>query len=198
MGPSDFGAKVARKLDADRLATVWARLAGQVGRLEQTGRPVVYQAADLTVADIPLSFEAAERTARIAFDRQGKVALPAAKPYLSSASSTVARPPPGRRPRILTRSPFMPDQVFRCADGHLFTASWLKMLVLSVHLVDSKWTRCPVDHRWRTVSRISPHSLSQTQLREATQNRFQPGGATSPAAITVRVRPGAAARVRSG
>jgi hypothetical protein len=70
----DFGENVARKLDADRMATAWARLAGQIGRLEQTGRPVVYQAADLTVADIPLSFEAGERTARIAFDRQGKVA----------------------------------------------------------------------------------------------------------------------------
>lgn len=70
----DFGETVARKLDADGLAAVWARLAGLIGRLEQTGRPVVYQAGDLTVADIPLSFEAGERTARIAFDREGKVA----------------------------------------------------------------------------------------------------------------------------
>jgi hypothetical protein len=69
----DFGEN-ARKFDADRLAAGWARLAGLVGRLEQTGRPVVYQAGDLTVADIPLSFEAGERTARIAFDRQGQVA----------------------------------------------------------------------------------------------------------------------------
>ncbi len=70
----DFGETVARKLYADGLAAVWARLAGLIGRLEQTGRPVVYQAGDLTVADIPLSFEAGERTARIAFDREGKVA----------------------------------------------------------------------------------------------------------------------------
>lgn len=69
----DFGEN-GRKFDAGRLAAHWARLAGQIGRLEQTGRPVVYQAGDLTVADIPLSFEAGERTARIAFDRQGQVA----------------------------------------------------------------------------------------------------------------------------
>jgi hypothetical protein len=69
----DFGEN-ARKFDAGRLATAWARLAGQIGRLEQVGRPVVYQAGDLTVADIPLSFEAGQRTARIAFDRQGQVA----------------------------------------------------------------------------------------------------------------------------
>lgn len=70
----DFDDNVARKLDAGRLAAAWALLAGQIGRLEQTGRPVVYQAGDFTIADIPLSFEAGERTARIAFDRQGKVA----------------------------------------------------------------------------------------------------------------------------
>jgi hypothetical protein len=70
----NFGENVARKLDADQLAAAWARLAGQIGRLEQTGRPVVYQAGDHTVTDIPLSFEAGERTARIAFDPQGKVA----------------------------------------------------------------------------------------------------------------------------
>jgi hypothetical protein len=70
----DFGENVAQKLDADGLAAAWARLAGQIGRLEHTGKPVVYQAGDLTVADIPLSFEAGERTARIAFDCQGKIA----------------------------------------------------------------------------------------------------------------------------
>lgn len=70
----DFGENVARKLDADRLGAMWAQLAGQVGRLEQAGRPVVYQAGDLTVADVALRFEAGELTARIAFDRQGYIA----------------------------------------------------------------------------------------------------------------------------
>lgn len=71
---ADFGEAVARKLGAGQLAAVWARLAGTAGRLEHTGRPVVYQAGDFTVTDIPLSFEAGERTARVAFDRHGKVA----------------------------------------------------------------------------------------------------------------------------
>lgn len=70
----DFDERVARRLDADGVAAVWAQVAAQVGRLEQTGRPVAYQMGDFTVADIPLSFEAGERTARIAFDCQGKVA----------------------------------------------------------------------------------------------------------------------------
>lgn len=69
----DFGGN-GRTFDAARLAAHWAQLAGQVGRIERTGRPVVYQAGDHTIADIPLSFEAGERTARIAFDRQGQVA----------------------------------------------------------------------------------------------------------------------------
>jgi hypothetical protein len=70
----DFDENVARQLDADGLAAVWAQLAGQVGRLEKTGRPVVHQAGDFTITDTPLCFEAAELTARISFNRQGKVA----------------------------------------------------------------------------------------------------------------------------
>jgi hypothetical protein len=53
---------------------MWARLTGMIGLLEQMGEPLAYQAADLTLVEVPLSFEAAERTARIAYDREGKVA----------------------------------------------------------------------------------------------------------------------------
>jgi hypothetical protein len=70
----DFDDRVAQRRDADGVATAWARLTGMVGLLEQVGEPVAYQAGDLTVVDIPLSFEAAERTARIAYDQDGKVA----------------------------------------------------------------------------------------------------------------------------
>jgi hypothetical protein len=66
----------------------------------------------------------------------------------------------------------MADQIFRCPDGHLFTAAWVKVLILSVHVGGSTWTRCPVDHKWRTVSRVNPNSLSNTELDEARQNRF--------------------------
>ena len=70
----DFDETVARKLDAEGMAVVWARLTGMIGRLEQVGESVAYQGGDLTLVDIPLSFEAAERTARVCYDRDGKVA----------------------------------------------------------------------------------------------------------------------------
>ena len=70
----DFNEKVAQKLDAERLAVMWTRLTGMIGRLERTGEPLAYQAGDLTLVDIPLSFEAAERTARVTYDHDGKVA----------------------------------------------------------------------------------------------------------------------------
>jgi hypothetical protein len=70
----DFDDRVAQKRDADGMAAAWARLTGMIGLLEQVGEPVAYQAGDHTLVDIPLSFEAAERTARIAYDREGKVA----------------------------------------------------------------------------------------------------------------------------
>ena len=70
----DFDDRVAQKLDADRVAVMWARLTGMIGLLEQLGEPLAYQAGDLTLVEVPLSFEAAERTARIAYDREGKVA----------------------------------------------------------------------------------------------------------------------------
>jgi hypothetical protein len=70
----DFNDRVAQKLDAEGVAVMWARLTGMIGLLEQMGEPLAYQAADLTLVEVPLSFEAAERTARIAYDREGKVA----------------------------------------------------------------------------------------------------------------------------
>lgn len=70
----DFDDKVARRLDAERLAVMWARLAGMLGQLERIGEPVAYPAGDLTLVDVQLSFEAGERTARISYHRDGKVA----------------------------------------------------------------------------------------------------------------------------
>jgi hypothetical protein len=69
----DFGDRIAGKLDADHLAASWARLAGMIGQLEQTGRPTAFQAADVTIVEVPLYFEAGERTGRVTYDRDGKV-----------------------------------------------------------------------------------------------------------------------------
>lgn len=70
----DFGDRIAQKLDAEGVAALWARLTGMIGQLEQIGEPVAYQAGDRTLVEVPLSFEAAERTARISYDRDGRVA----------------------------------------------------------------------------------------------------------------------------
>jgi len=70
----DFGERIAGKLDADGLAVSWARLAGMLGQLEGMGEPAAFQAGDRTVVDVPLSFEAGERTGRVSYDHAGKVA----------------------------------------------------------------------------------------------------------------------------
>src|SRR5487761_284540 len=60
------------------------------------------------------------------------------------------------------------DQVFRCSDGHLFTAAWPKMVIMSLHFgIGTKWTRCPVDHRWRLVDRVNSNDLPESGLAEA-------------------------------
>lgn len=66
----------------------------------------------------------------------------------------------------------MNDSVFRCSDGHLFTAAWLKIVFLSVHLGNAVWLRCPVDHKWRTASRASVNTLTEAELDEAKRYRF--------------------------
>jgi hypothetical protein len=70
----DFGERIAAKLDADGLAATWAGLAGMLGQLEGMGEAVAFQAGDRTVVDVPLSFEAGERTGRVSYDPGGKVA----------------------------------------------------------------------------------------------------------------------------
>jgi hypothetical protein len=66
----------------------------------------------------------------------------------------------------------MAVMVLRCSDGHLFTATALKLMFLSVHVIDKVWLRCPVDHKWRMASMIPVGALSDTDLYEAQQHRF--------------------------
>jgi len=70
----DFDETVAAGMSAAQLAATWAQTVGLVGRYEGMGEPVSHQAGDHTVVDIPLSFEAGELTARVAYDGDGKVA----------------------------------------------------------------------------------------------------------------------------
>jgi hypothetical protein len=56
------------------LAAAWAQVIGMAGRYERRGTPLVYQASDYTVADVPLFFEAGERVGRVSDDRGARVA----------------------------------------------------------------------------------------------------------------------------
>jgi hypothetical protein len=69
----DFDEKMLEVVDADRIALAWAHTIGEIGRYERMGDPVAYQAADATLVDVPLYFEAGDRTGQVAFGRDSKV-----------------------------------------------------------------------------------------------------------------------------
>ncbi len=65
------------------------------------------------------------------------------------------------------------DEIFRCSDGHLYTATWVKASLLSLHLGFGRHIqRCPVDHHWRTASRVNVNELTDEQVAEARQHKF--------------------------
>jgi Protein of unknown function (DUF3887) len=70
----EFDQRLRERVDAVRLASGWAHTVGMVGGFERTGEPFAHRAADDTMVNIPLHFEAGEGTATIRFDRDGKVA----------------------------------------------------------------------------------------------------------------------------
>jgi len=62
------------QVDESRLGGGWARTVAQVGSYERMGEPFGYRIDDeFTAVDIPLLFEAGERTGRVVFDRGGQV-----------------------------------------------------------------------------------------------------------------------------
>lgn len=69
----DFDENMRERVDADGIARGWAQNAGMVGGLDRIGEPLAYPAGDGTVVDIPLYFEAGERTGRVSFGRNGKI-----------------------------------------------------------------------------------------------------------------------------
>ena len=71
---SGFDQRMAKALDARRLAAAWAQVVGMAGAYEGMGEPVAHQVGDCTVVDVPLRFEAAELTGRVSYDRAGQVA----------------------------------------------------------------------------------------------------------------------------
>jgi hypothetical protein len=71
---ADFNETMAEQLPASRLAGAWAQVIGLVGSYQGMGEPMARQAGDLTIVNIPLTFEASEMKGRVVFDPDGKVA----------------------------------------------------------------------------------------------------------------------------
>jgi hypothetical protein len=56
------------------LPAAWAMVIGTVGTYEGMGQAGARQAGDLTIVDIPMTFESGEMKGRVVYDKQGKVA----------------------------------------------------------------------------------------------------------------------------
>jgi hypothetical protein len=69
----DFGEKMLEAVSADRIALAWAQTVAHVGSYERMGEPIVFQANEATVVEIPLFFEAGDWTGQVTFDREGQV-----------------------------------------------------------------------------------------------------------------------------
>jgi hypothetical protein len=56
------------------LPAAWAMVVGTVGAYEGMGEPMARQTGDLTIVDIPMTFETGEMNGRVVYDKLGKVA----------------------------------------------------------------------------------------------------------------------------
>jgi len=66
----------------------------------------------------------------------------------------------------------MSSRIYRCYDGHLFTAGWGKLVVASIHFGRAKYLRCPVDQRWQMARPVGRASLTEEQLAQAAHYKF--------------------------
>jgi hypothetical protein len=69
----DFSPRMLEHVDAGRIADAYAQTVSMVGSFERMGEPVAYPVSLGAAVDIPLYFEAGERTGQVTFDRDGKV-----------------------------------------------------------------------------------------------------------------------------
>lgn len=69
----DFGEKMLGAVSADRIALAWAQTVAHVGSYERMGEPLVFQANEATVIEIPLFFEAGDSIGQVTFDRESQV-----------------------------------------------------------------------------------------------------------------------------
>jgi hypothetical protein len=64
------------------------------------------------------------------------------------------------------------SRVYRCEDGHLFTADRGKLVVASFHFGRAKYLQCPVDHRPVMAMPIKGSRLTEEQISQASQYKF--------------------------
>jgi hypothetical protein len=69
----DFDEVMRSKVQPDRLAAGWARTIGMIGSFERMGEAMAYPVEGGTVVQIPLYFEAGERTGSVSLDDDAKV-----------------------------------------------------------------------------------------------------------------------------
>ncbi len=69
----DFDQIMRSRVNADRLAAGWVRTIGMIGSFERMGEALAFPTEGGTVVDVPLYFEAGERTGRVSFDDDAKV-----------------------------------------------------------------------------------------------------------------------------
>ncbi len=66
----------------------------------------------------------------------------------------------------------MDRQIVRCSQGALYSTIWVKFISLkAVRLGSKRLQRCPVHHKWETVTRVDPNTLSPQQIAEAEQHK---------------------------
>lgn len=70
----DFDDQMAAALSSQGMADTWAQIVGMVGALESSGEPFARRMGDLTVVDVPLTFEAGDMVGRISLRPDLKIA----------------------------------------------------------------------------------------------------------------------------
>ncbi len=71
---SRFDAQMNSGLTSDGLAAAWAQVIGMAGAYEGHGVPEATRAADITITNTPLAFEAGDFIARISFHDDHSIA----------------------------------------------------------------------------------------------------------------------------
>ncbi len=64
---AQFDAQMRDRLTDEALAAAWAHIIGLAGTYHRRGEPEATRAADITVTNTPLAFEAGDFTARVSF-----------------------------------------------------------------------------------------------------------------------------------